>query len=119
MRTRWDTVPVGGDAMRVYVAVPDGTGPFLGVAVMQGRGGVEETIHTLTRRLAEAGFAAAAPELYHRQKDNVLQRVEHLPPRRPRARIQGPEFDMENLGTNAVPRRAPKRFECSPTTPQK
>ena len=80
MQMRWDTVPVGGDAMRVYVALPDGDGPFPGVAVMQGRGGVEETIQTLTRRLADAGFAAAAPELYHRQKDAVLQEVEHLPP---------------------------------------
>ena len=83
MQTRWDTVEVDGDAMRIYVAVPDGAGPFPAVAVMQGRGGVEETIQTLTRRLAEAGFAAAAPELYHRQKDNVLEEVEHLPPGHP------------------------------------
>ncbi len=83
MQTRWDPVEVGGDAMRVYVAVPDGAGPFPGVAVMQGRGGVEETIQTLTRRLAEAGFAAAAPELYHRQKDTILDEVEHLPPGHP------------------------------------
>ena len=83
MQTRWDTVAVDGDAMRLYVAMPDGAGPFPGVAVMQGRGGVEETIQTLTRRLADAGFAAAAPELYHRQRDTILEEVEHLPPGHP------------------------------------
>ena len=80
METRWDTAEVGGDPMRIYVALPDGQGPFPGVAVMQGRGGVEETIQTLTRRLAEAGFAAAAPELYHRQQDSIMDEVADLPP---------------------------------------
>ena len=83
MQTRWDTVPVDGDAMRVYVALPDGPGPFPAVAVMQGLGGVEDTIQTLTRRLAEAGFAAAAPELYHRQTDSISEEVRHLPPGHP------------------------------------
>jgi len=40
----------------------------------------EDTIQTLTRRLAEAGFAAAAPELYHRQTDSISEEVRHLPP---------------------------------------
>ena len=55
MQTRWDTLPVGGDAMRVYVALPDGDGPFPGVAVMQGRG--ETVVEPRTHIEPRAGLA--------------------------------------------------------------
>ena len=50
MQTRWDSVDVGGDSMDLYVAVPDGPGPFPGVIVNMGLGSVDETIQTLATK---------------------------------------------------------------------
>ena len=83
VQTRWDTLNVGGDPMPVYVAIPDGDGPFPAVIVNQGLGSVEHVIQKLTERVAEAGFVAAALLYYHRQKDNILQEVKELPPGSP------------------------------------
>ena len=83
VKGRWDSVDVGGHAMPVWVAVPEGRGPFPAVIVNQGLGGVEHVIQTLTERVAEAGFAAAAPVYYHRQTDNILEEVKGMPPGSP------------------------------------
>jgi carboxymethylenebutenolidase len=83
VETRWDTIDVGGDPMPTYIAIPDGDGPFPAVVVNMGLGSVEETIQELTRRMAEAGFAAAAPQYSHRQKDNILEEVKSLQPGSP------------------------------------
>ncbi|MCZ6678753.1 MAG: dienelactone hydrolase family protein [Candidatus Poribacteria bacterium] len=59
-------VKVDNQDMELYVSVPEGAGPFPGVVVGQHAGGVDTFIRTMTDRLAEAGYAAAAPDLYHR-----------------------------------------------------
>ena len=61
-----ETIKVGAQDMELYVSMPDGTGPFPAVVVAQHAGGVDTFIRTMTDRLAEAGYAAAAPDLYHR-----------------------------------------------------
>jgi carboxymethylenebutenolidase len=83
VESRWDTVEVDGYSMPVWVAIPDGDGPFPAVIVNQGLGSVEHVIQTLTTRVAEAGFVAAAPVYYHRQTDNILEEVKSLPPGSP------------------------------------
>jgi carboxymethylenebutenolidase len=83
VQTGWDTLIVDGDPMPVYVAIPDGDGPFPAVIVNQGLGSVEHVIQKLTERVAEAGFVAAAPLYYHRQRDNILEEVKELPPGSP------------------------------------
>jgi carboxymethylenebutenolidase len=70
MPSRWDTVSVNGDAMRCYVSLPEGTGPFPAVVVIQHAGGVDEFVRGRCDRLAEAHFLAAAPDLYHRDDPN-------------------------------------------------
>lgn len=60
-----------GGAMPTYVAVPDGEGPFPAVAVAQHRLGVDVFMRNICDRLAEAGFVAAAPDLYHRSWDQA------------------------------------------------
>ena len=57
--------------MRVFVETPQGTGPFPGVVVIQHGAGVDGFIQTVVLRLADQGYVAAAPDLYHRQKDNA------------------------------------------------
>jgi carboxymethylenebutenolidase len=71
MPSRWDTVTVDGGSMRCYISVPDGTGPFAAVLVIQHAGGVDEFVRGRADKLAEAGFLAAAPDLYHREEPNT------------------------------------------------
>jgi carboxymethylenebutenolidase len=57
--------------MQAYVAVPDGDGPFPAVVVAQHQSGVDAFIRSACDRLAEAGYAAAAPDQYHRSEQEV------------------------------------------------
>jgi carboxymethylenebutenolidase len=65
---RTDHVVVDGSEMDVYMAVPEGKGPHPGVLVAFHRGGMDEFTIDRVDRLAEAGFAACAPDFYHRRK---------------------------------------------------
>ncbi len=82
MASFWETIPVGGQDMHVYASVPSGGGPFPAVIVSQHGGGVDQFIRDMADRLAEAGFAAVAPNLFHRfteeQLNNRTGRIQHL-----------------------------------------
>jgi len=82
METTWDTITVGGGAMRCYVAARDGASAVPGVVVIQHAGGVDDFIQTMTRRIADAGYAAIAPDLYHRDdpasSDDAMTRMGRL-----------------------------------------
>lgn len=62
---RNDTVIVNGSPMRTLVAKPAGDGPHPGVIVMCHIGGVDSFTRDRCERLAEAGFVAAAPDIFH------------------------------------------------------
>ena len=66
MASFWESIKVDGADMRLYVSVPSGTGPFPAVVVIQHQGGVDDFMEEMTQRVASAGYAAAAPDLYHR-----------------------------------------------------
>jgi carboxymethylenebutenolidase len=72
--------------MRMHVCVPNEPGPVPAVVVIQHQGGVDEFIQSMTRRLADAGYVAAAPDLYHRDgpecKDDFVTRRSRLADRR-------------------------------------
>ena len=72
--------------MRMHVSAPAGAGPFPGIVIMQHQGGVDEFIQQITHRLAQAGYIAAAPDLYHRDgpecKDDIVARRSRLSDRR-------------------------------------
>jgi carboxymethylenebutenolidase len=86
MVSNWQEIESDGSSMRVHVSLPDGTGPFPALVVMQHQGGVDEFIQGVTRRLAGAGYLAAAPDLYHRDgpdcKDDLVTRRSRLSDRR-------------------------------------
>jgi carboxymethylenebutenolidase len=67
MKTSWEKVSVDSSPMGMYLAQPDGPGPFPAVIVIQNRDGVREFTQEMTRRVAEAGYVAIAPQLYHRE----------------------------------------------------
>ena len=81
MPARWDTTNVNGEAMRCYVSAPE-TVPAAAVIVVQHAGGVDEFVRRMSDRLAEAGFVAIAPDLYHREapgtSDDPLTRMGRL-----------------------------------------
>jgi carboxymethylenebutenolidase len=82
MPSRWETVRVGDGDMRCWLARPSTDGPFAAVAVAQHAGGVDEFVRSMTDRLAEAGFVAIAPDLYHREdpqsSDDAMRRMSRL-----------------------------------------
>lgn len=69
MSARWDTLGVDGSDMRCYLAVPEGGDPAPAVLVCMHAPGVDDFIRGRADRLAEAGLAAIAPDLYHRQSE--------------------------------------------------
>lgn len=64
------TTQVDGSAMTIHLARPKGfAGPRPAVLVMHHKGAVDEFTRDRMVKLAEAGYIAAAPELYHRTAD--------------------------------------------------
>jgi len=84
--SKWQESDSDGSAMRIHVSAPAGAGPFPGLVVMQHQGGVDEFIQQMTQRLGQAGYVAAAPDLYHRDgpncKDDIVTRRSRLSDRR-------------------------------------
>src|SRR5678815_5782 len=72
--------------MRMYVTVPALSTPVPAVVVIQHQGGVDEFVQNMTHRLADAGYVAAAPDLYHRDgpdcRDDFVARRSRLGDRR-------------------------------------
>ena len=71
MKTSWETITVDHSPMRLYMCQPDGAGPFPAVVVIQNQDGVAEFTQGMTRRVAEAGYLAIAPDLYHRNTPEI------------------------------------------------
>ena len=61
-----ETIPTVDGPMAVHLVKPQGTGPFPGVVVVQEAYGVNEHVLDVCARFARAGYAALAPEIYHR-----------------------------------------------------
>lgn len=62
-------IDVGGESLPVYFAMPEGGRDLPVVLVVQEIFGVHEYIKDVSRRLAQAGYLAVAPELFFRQGD--------------------------------------------------
>ena len=70
MASLWEKITVDNSLMRLYLSLPEGSGPFPAVVVIQHQGGVDEFVQEMTKRIAAAGFVGAAPDLYHRDEPN-------------------------------------------------
>lgn len=84
--SNWQQTESDGSTMRLYVSSPTGPGPFPALVVMQHQGGVDEFLQKTTERLAQGGYVAAAPDLYHRDgpdcKADIVTRRSRLGDRR-------------------------------------
>jgi carboxymethylenebutenolidase len=66
MASSWESVQVDNSTMPLYVSVPERGGPVPGIVVVHGQSGLESFIKDTTHMLALQGYAAIAPNLYHR-----------------------------------------------------
>lgn len=57
---------VGGHPMNIFIARPSTPGPRPAVLIMHHKGGIDEFPRDRAARLAQAGYVAAVPDLYHR-----------------------------------------------------
>ena len=78
-----DKLTVGGSEMNMYAALPDGSGPHPAVVIAFHVGGLDDFDRKMADQLAEAGFVAVVPDLFHRFSKKVmdgprLDRLGHL-----------------------------------------
>jgi carboxymethylenebutenolidase len=75
-----DKLTVGGSEMDMYAALPDGSGPHPAVVIAFHIGGLDDFDRKMADQLAEAGFVAVVPDLFHRFSKEVMDgpRMERL-----------------------------------------
>ncbi|GJF03496.1 dienelactone hydrolase family protein [Pseudonocardia sp. D17] len=74
--TAWGSIDTADGPMSVYRARPTGT-PTAALIVLQEAFGVNEHIQAVTRRIAEHGYLACAPDLFHRTGTGALRYDQH------------------------------------------
>jgi carboxymethylenebutenolidase len=79
MASQWHELTVDGSPMPTWVGVPEGQGPFPAVVVAQHAGGVDSFIRGFVDRLAEQGYVAAAPALFHRDPNSDQAVIDAMP----------------------------------------
>ncbi len=70
MASSWDRIEVDSSAMPLYLSLPESDRQVPGVVVVHGRSGLEDFVKDTTRMFAQLGYAAVAPNLYHRDGPN-------------------------------------------------
>jgi carboxymethylenebutenolidase len=71
VQTGEQSIDTANGPMRVYEAVPD-TPPTAAVVVIQEAFGVNPHIEDVTRRFADAGYHAVAPDMFHRTGGGIV-----------------------------------------------
>ncbi len=66
---------VGGSEMSAYLSIPDGDGPFPAMIVIHHAPGVDMFIREVADRLAREGYATAAPDLFHRITNEMVEQT--------------------------------------------
>ena len=67
-----DKLQVNGEEMEVYASIPSGSGPFPAIVIAFHVGGMDEFDKTMADRLAEEGYVAVVPDLFHRLSAEVM-----------------------------------------------
>ena len=75
MASFWENLQVDGQDMQLYASVPSSSGgfsaPHPAVVIAHPASGVAEFTQSIADRLAEAGYAAVASDLFHRVTDEM------------------------------------------------
>jgi len=77
---QWARIDVDGSPMRLYVGTPSLGRAFPAVIVIQHGPGVDKFIEDRVENLAQQGYLAIAPDLYHRQTEggDTMTRIGRL-----------------------------------------
>ena len=67
-----EVLKVNGENMGLYVAVPEGAGPFPAVNIAFHVGGMDEFDKIMADRFAKEGYVAVVPDLFHRLSPEAL-----------------------------------------------
>lgn len=80
MHSLTQTLRVQSGGMALHSAGPATASPSPALVVIMHAAGVDTFVHSICERLARAGYAAAAPDLYHRQTEPAppLERMKRL-----------------------------------------
>src|SRR5262249_50992217 len=71
VKTSWESVTVDNSPMRLYLCQPESASAVPAIVVIQNQDGVAEFTQEMTQRVAEAGYAGIAPDLYHRNSPEI------------------------------------------------
>ena len=93
---RWEITQVDGQPMRVYVDAPAGRATAPGVVVIMHGPGLDRFVEDRVENLASHGYAAAAPDLYHRQPQDNADMMARI------ARLRDPEIVADADGAVRV-----------------
>jgi carboxymethylenebutenolidase len=72
MASRWESTEVNGEDMKLYLSMPEGDGPCPAVVVIHHGSGLDQFSQYMADRLAAAGYAGVAPDLFHRITESTL-----------------------------------------------
>lgn len=101
---RWDTIQVERQPMRVYLDIPTGRASAPGVVVIQHGPGVDRFIEDRVEDLARHGYAAAAPDLYHRQPQDSADMMTRIGRLRDKEILADVDATLAHLRGLATPR---------------
>jgi carboxymethylenebutenolidase len=73
------TAQASDGAMPVYLATPEGNGPFPGIVVVMEAFGLNQHIKEVAERIAREGYLVAAPDLYYRATGDRVCAYSELP----------------------------------------
>lgn len=75
-----DKLTVGGSEMDMYAALPAGSGPHPAVVIAFHVGGLDDFDRAMADKLAEEGYVAVVPDLFHRYSKEIMEgpRLERL-----------------------------------------
>lgn len=76
----FNTVEISdGTSMKVYVALPEGEGPFPSIFVLQEAFGVNHHIRDVAERFCRLGYSVISPDLYHRSSERLEAGYDEFP----------------------------------------
>ncbi|MDP6549419.1 MAG: dienelactone hydrolase family protein [Dehalococcoidia bacterium] len=71
MASFWERITVGSQDMDLYLSLPTGSGPFPAVLIGPHADGLDSFIQWAAGQLAEEGYTAVAPDLFHQMGENT------------------------------------------------
>ena len=110
VNSRWERLPSESDGLSMFVAEPEGPGPFAGIVCFHTMAGVNTNLQETAQRIASYGCVVVAPNLFHRATKATEFR---MPEERERAESAFASTDFYSVAADS--REALNFLRASPT----